>query len=181
MHDSKNRIGHRDRIILIKVVKSMVYSKSEIELNTIHSQLKSHEVAKKYPQFLQHINSLWPRRKEWAVCFRQDILIRGNNTNNYAEAGIRIIKDQVFSRIKAYNLIQLFSFITESMEVYYQTKLLNVSNNRLDNFVAESSLVRVPAQCSKVLLRALVMECTKYKAGIGCKEVKRNITWLICT
>ena len=54
MHDSKNRIGHRDRIILIKVVKSMVYSKSEIELNTIHSQLKSHEVAKKYPQFLQH-------------------------------------------------------------------------------------------------------------------------------
>ena len=40
MHDSKNRIGHRDRIILIKVVKSMVYSKSEIELNTIHSQLK---------------------------------------------------------------------------------------------------------------------------------------------
>lgn len=54
MHDSKNRIGHRDRITLINVVKSMVYSKSEIELNTIYSQLKSHEVAKKYPQFVQH-------------------------------------------------------------------------------------------------------------------------------
>ena len=155
MHDSKNRIGHRDRIILIKVVKSMVYSKSEIELNTIHSQLKSHEVAKKYPQFLQHINSLWPRRKEWAVCFRQDILIRGNNTNNYAEAGIRIIKDQVFSRIKTYNLIQMFSFITESMEVYYQRKLLNVSNNRLDNVVAEKFLGKGASTVQQGLIESL--------------------------
>jgi hypothetical protein len=155
MHDSKNRIGHRDRITLINVVKSMVYSKSEIELNTIYSQLKSHEVAKKYPQFVQHIQSLWSRRKEWAMCFRHDILIQGNNTNNYAEAGIRIIKDQVFSRIKAYNLVQMFSFITKSMEIYYQRKLLNVSNNRLDNFVAEKFLGKGASTVQQGLIESL--------------------------
>ena len=44
-------------------------------------------------------------------------MIRRNHTNSYAEAGIRIIKDQVFSRIKVYNLVEMFSFIRESMEV----------------------------------------------------------------
>lgn len=37
-------------------------------------------------------------------------MIRGNNTNNYAEAGIKVLKEQVFSRIKAYNLIEMVSF-----------------------------------------------------------------------
>ena len=89
------------------------------------------------------------------MCFRQDILTRGNNTNNYAEAGIRIIKDQVFSRIKAYNLIQMFSFITESMDVYYQRKLLNVSNNRLDNFVAEKFLGKCASTVQQSLIESL--------------------------
>ena len=34
--------------------------------------------------------------------------MRGISTNNYAESGIRILKDIVFQRVKAYNLIQLF-------------------------------------------------------------------------
>ena len=95
MHNSKNRTKHNARIVLIKVVKSMVYSKSELELNKIYNNLERHDVAKKYPGFLQHITSLWPKRKDWAICFRKNIMIRGNHTNNYAEAGIRIIKDQV--------------------------------------------------------------------------------------
>ena len=36
--------------------------------------------------------------------------MRGINTNNYAESGIRILKDIVFKRVKAYNLMQLFNF-----------------------------------------------------------------------
>ena len=36
----------------------------------------------------------------------------GINTNNYAEFGIRILKDIVFRRLKAYNLVELFEFLT---------------------------------------------------------------------
>ena len=46
--------------------------------------------------------------------------MRGIDTNNYAESGIRILKDIVFKRVKAYNLIQLFEFLTITFEVYYE-------------------------------------------------------------
>ena len=140
LHDSKNKIAHKDRIDLMHIIKSMVYAKSELELNTIYAGLNTHKVGNKYPKFINHVRSLWPKRIEWATCFRNTLLIRGNNTNNYAEAGIKIIKEQVFVRIKAYNVIEMFGFITNSMEHYYQQKLLAVSNNRLDYFVSQKFL-----------------------------------------
>ena len=140
LHDSKNKIAHKDRIDLMHIIKSMVYAKSELELNTIYAGLNIHKVGNKYQKFINHVRSLWPKRIEWATCFRNTLLIRGNNTNNYAEAGIKIIKEQVFVRIKAYNVIEMFGFITNYMEHYYQQKLLAVSNNRLDYFVSEKFL-----------------------------------------
>ena len=136
LHDGKHRIQQKDRLSLMKMIKALVYSKSEIELKGLYGKLKSNEIAIRYPHFLQHIQSLWPRRHDWALCYRRAYLTRGNHTNNYAEAGIKIVKDLIFSRIKAYNLTQMFAFISESMELYYQRKLLNVSNSRMDNFVA---------------------------------------------
>ena len=62
--------------------------------------------------------------------------IRGNHTNNYAEAGIKILKELVFSRVKAYNLVQMFSFVTEVMDIYYNKKILSLANNRVETYVA---------------------------------------------
>ena len=45
--------------------------------------------------------------------------MRGINTNNYAESGIRILKDIVFKRVKAYNLVQLFEFLSSIMKAVY--------------------------------------------------------------
>ena len=70
--------------------------------------------------------SYWERRGEWAICFRDQTLLRGNNTNNYAESGIRILKDIVFKRVKAYNLVQLFGFMTVTFELYYEHRLLEL-------------------------------------------------------
>ena len=48
----------------------------------------------------------------------------------------KILKEIVFSRVKAYNLVQIFLFLTDTMEAYYCRKLLSVSNNRLDTYIA---------------------------------------------
>ena len=93
LHDSKNKIAHKDRIDLMHIMKSMVYAKSELKLNTTYAGLNTHKVGNKYPKFINHVRSLWPKRIKWATCFRNILLIRGNNTDNYAEAGIKIIKD----------------------------------------------------------------------------------------
>ena len=59
--------------------------------------------SKKYTNFVSHMENNWEHRREWAVCFRDDALMRGIDTNNYAESGIHILKDIVFKRVKAYN------------------------------------------------------------------------------
>ena len=48
---------------------------------------------------------------------------------------MKILKEIVFSRVKAYNCVQLFHFLAETLESYYCRKLLNVSNNTLDTYV----------------------------------------------
>ena len=73
---------------------------------------------------------------EWAICYRNSIPTRGNNTNNIAEAGIRIIKDLIFGRIKAYNLVQMFQFVTDALENYMKRKLLNIAHNRFDYYIS---------------------------------------------
>ena len=89
LHDSKNGVSAKqDRIILIKKVKELVYVDSEEKLEDLYSMLQKSEIVKRYPRFLSHITSFWPRRKEWAHCYRKRLLLRGNHTNNYSEAGM---------------------------------------------------------------------------------------------
>ena len=64
------------------------------------------------------------------------MLIRGNHTNNYAEAGIKILKELVFARVKAFNLIEMVSFVVDVMELYYQRRLIHLANNRIDRFIS---------------------------------------------
>ena len=49
---------------------------------------KKKKIALLYPAFMNHIDSLMKKKVEWAHCYRKDLMLRGNHTNNYAEAGI---------------------------------------------------------------------------------------------
>ena len=44
----------------------------------------------KYPQLLERLEMFWTKKSEW---HRVEKITRGNHTNNYAETGIRVIKD----------------------------------------------------------------------------------------
>ena len=107
---SKNNIHRDERQYLMNLVRKLVYAKQESELNGEYQQLKNNTTVNKYPNFRKHMEGYWKRRKEWAICYRTSAneSMRGINTNNYAESGIRILKDIVFRRLKAYNLVQLF-------------------------------------------------------------------------
>ena len=122
LYEGKNCIQKEDRVILIQLVRGLVYSQSEVELKDKHTLLTSSETAKKYPSFIQHMENLWEKRELWAHCFRKTLLIRGNHTNNYAEAGIKILKDLIFGRVKAYNLVQMFYFVVETLELYTKSE-----------------------------------------------------------
>ena len=100
LHDSKNGVlKHEDRLVFIKKIHNMVYATNEELLIRYYNQLleKTPETIK-HPNFIQHVKSLWDKRHAWAHCYRTILPIRGNHTNNYAEAGIKILKELVFSR-----------------------------------------------------------------------------------
>ena len=136
LHDGQNRIANEDRSFLIAKTKMLVYADTEDQLFRFYNQFQQCDIVKKYPRYLGYIKSQWDRRQEWAICYRKKLLLRGNQTNNYAEAGIRILKDLVFSRVKAYNLVQMFSFVTECLELYYIRKILSVAHNRFDRHIS---------------------------------------------
>ena len=135
LYEGKNHILHSNRATLLKLVKALVYARSDRDLQLEYKKFLAHPVVRKYPNFLKHIQALWPRRQEWALAYRSSIPVRGNNTNNLSEAGIRILKEIVFSRVKAYNLVEMFQFVIEKMECYYQRKLLSVAHNRIDRYI----------------------------------------------
>jgi hypothetical protein len=120
----------------MKLVRKLVYSTTESILEHEYSLLKGNPIATKYNNFLVHMDIYWNRREEWAVCFRNRTCMRGIHTNNYAESGIRILKDIVFKRVKAYNLVQLFEFLTVTFELYYERRLLAIAYNRVDRYIS---------------------------------------------
>ena len=92
---------YEDRKESIASIRSLVYAENAMQLVDRYNSLLRSGTAKKYPKFISYVSGHWSRRKEWAICFRKHLLVRGNHTNNYAEAGMKILKELIFNRVKA--------------------------------------------------------------------------------
>lgn len=105
---------------LYSSIRQLIYERNEVELYAKYNALMEtnrlmNEKMRKY------VNDLWAIKEDWAHCFRTD-LCRNNNTNNYTEITMRILKDRIFERQKAFNLIQLIEFICTKMDNFYEKK-----------------------------------------------------------
>ena len=80
-------------------------------LERYEQEAKTDPIALGYPCYVQHLDNIYERREAWAICMRKNLPIRGNNTNNFVEAAMRVLKDNVFYRVRAFNVIQLQDFI----------------------------------------------------------------------
>ena len=83
-------------------------------------------------KFKQYLASYYNRKAMWSTSERQDLLTRGNNTNNFCEAAMRVLKDKVLERTKAFNIPQLVDFLTNHLHDHYQQRLVDVANGRLE-------------------------------------------------
>jgi len=77
--------------------------------------------------FAKHMSKLKSRMGEWAVCYRKNLQIHGHNTNNIVEASIRIFKDIVLERCKAFNAAALFDIVFNVLENYRKRRLIKCS------------------------------------------------------
>ncbi|XP_014663444.1 PREDICTED: uncharacterized protein LOC106806104 [Priapulus caudatus] len=118
----------------------MTYATSKEALEAAYTELTNSDVAEMYPKYIQHCEHLYDRRAEWALCYREELPVRGNNTKNYAEAAMRILKDKVFERVKAYNAVQLLDFLLTRMTSYYERRLTDLANGCIDVTVSQKYL-----------------------------------------
>jgi len=77
---------------------------------------------------------------------RMYLPMRANNTNNFVERAMRLLKDSVLQSTKAFNVPQLVDFIITRFNAHYQRHLQDVANNRLDGmrmsrFIATSAKI----------------------------------------
>ena len=75
---------------------------------------------------------MYEDRESWALCYRADLPLRGNNTNNYCEAQFLVIKDEVLNRQKEVNFVGLIDKLTTELDDHYKNKLLSISSGKFD-------------------------------------------------
>lgn len=107
-----------------------MYAESHQEAIQCYDKLTQFLNAKKYNNCEKYFRSWWERRSEWSNAYRKLPQLRGNNTNNYAEANIRIFKDIGVNRVKQYNAIALMQAVTTTMEEFYRDRMLKFANNQ---------------------------------------------------
>jgi len=110
-----------------KPIFQIMYSRTTEELEESILNFKdetSHEGYKK------RVEEFLNRKQEWVSLFRDNLLMRGHHTNNFSEAFIRILKDVILQRVKAYNLVALINYIVTVWENYMKTRILRVAYNR---------------------------------------------------
>jgi len=73
--------------------------------------LPEHSVAELYLNFVAHAQSIAERRFKWARVYGTNLPIRGQNTNNFVEASMRILKNKIFQRTRAFNIVQMTDFL----------------------------------------------------------------------
>ena len=81
--------------------------------------------------FKKYLRKSYERRQLWALCKRRNLNTRGNNTNNYVEAAMRVLKDTILDRTKAFNVPQLVDFVSTYLEDHYHRRLVDMANGRM--------------------------------------------------
>ncbi|XP_050960534.1 uncharacterized protein LOC127161828 [Labeo rohita] len=88
----------------------------------------------RYRKFLTYLQNLYSRRESWALSYRRDLPTRGNQTNNYVEAAMRVLKDKILQRTKAFNLPQLFNLFITRLEMYYEARVTDIALGHWEAF-----------------------------------------------
>ena len=126
--DSKNGVPKEDRQQVMQYFSAIIRAATPEAAQQFVQLLEWQDDESKVAR---HITSLWDRRQEWCIAYRSDIRNRGHNTNNYAEATFRIIKDIILTRLKAFNPLSLLDYIVGVLEKYYSGRLLSAAFGRL--------------------------------------------------
>jgi hypothetical protein len=108
--------------------QSIMRSSSVEQAELTYKEACDSPTSKKYGNWGTYLQSHWERRELRCIAWRGAEMC--GNHNNYAEITVRLYKDIVLSRCKAYNVTALVDFTCTVMEKYDVRKLRSFANSR---------------------------------------------------
>jgi hypothetical protein len=117
---------------LYRLIEDAVRAQTYEALADAFTKVHYDETANQYGEFIAYVDQLLEKSTLWASCYRQDDSLRNLNTDNTVETSVRIVKDKIFKRLKAFNLVHLVDFAMTKMEQYFERRLISIANGRLD-------------------------------------------------
>ena len=102
----------------------------------------------------------------WSMSWR-DHIQRGHHSNNYCEVNVRLYKDLVLSRCKAYNITTLVDFTVTKLVSHYNNRLLKFAHSR-------NTDARLMLQCELKRAEYITSELMTSNTGVGTFPVPRQ-------
>ena len=104
-----------------------MYAKTQDDLS---SAIDAVDCLDEQDKFVKRLHDNLERQEEWVALHRVSRITRSHDTNNFAEASIRIMKDILLHRTKAFNIVALVEFCSIIWTQYTVTRLLSFAHNR---------------------------------------------------
>ena len=132
LHDKNHGISLADRPHLLLLFKHILSAENEDSMEDLYQILKEDDKAKMHPNFLKYVKDVYKDKQLWTLCYREDLPMRGNNTNNYCESQFLVIKDEILNRQKELNIVGLIDKLTNELDTHYKNKLLSIAVGKFD-------------------------------------------------
>lgn len=123
-------VSKEDRQILMAEFRRIIYCTTELEAENAFEEALNSDTAIEYENYQKYLKAWWERKELWCLAWRTE-RHRGHHTNNFAEITVRLYKDMVVGRAKAYNAVALVDFTVQVMEDYYRYRLRDFANGRI--------------------------------------------------
>lgn len=184
----KNEVNGTDRKSIYSLVRQMVYASDERTFSRVFTTLTQNY--ENHTPVNRFARQLFEKRKKWAHCFRTDPILKNNDTDCLMNFELRILKEQIFEKIKSQSASQLVNFVVTDFNDFYKQKFIDccLSNMRyfttkdltkddLNNYViiqVSDSLFVVYSKSKsiKYVINADIGVCTCYIGATGnfCKH-----------
>lgn len=137
--------------------KNILYSKTSTDLENSKQDFFDNC---KHENFKTYVENMLTRIEECAVFYRQDLPLRGTDTNNYTKVMFRLLKDILLERTKAFNVTQLADFVVTNFESYYKQRILDLIFGRESKVVTSRYLKNYNTNCKIMSANMEQMEFT---------------------
>ncbi|XP_077510670.1 uncharacterized protein LOC144121335 [Amblyomma americanum] len=144
---AKHGVSPSERKSLMAIFQKIMDADSKDTLETAKQDLYSQQ----HKGFITHVVTLLEREEEWVLLFRLSTKTRGHNTNNYSEASIRVLKDIILHRTRAFNVVTLAEFLSVVWEKYFFHRILDHAHSRITGHMLlyERLLKKLPKDTEK--------------------------------